>query len=271
MVKVVPFAGGFQRYSVKIRKGKAVLVKRRRKKKKKSARHKKLTDARRKTTRRRQPSRKWQPYTVPSMAVAALGPDRVLLVELTYDGHDMLHFSKLMYGDQFTKAVQKMLTDTHTLLYRWIKAKQLQYVPEDTGALRRNIMRSIRKNMNEIKYDFRLEMFIGTTLPYASWVNEMPTYPKGGTRKEHKETYPSGKGPHVRHPPYVGGYTHGSAGNRLSDDKAMHHFYDFMLTNSRKMGKRFVNEQISKLYRNYGKGLGLSYSQMRRLFTVRTV
>ena len=77
---------------------------------------------------------------------------------------------------------------------------------------------------------------------------------------------------HVRHPPYVGGYSVGRSGKTLRDEKAMNHFYNYMLANSRKMALRLANAEISKLYRNFKQLIGVThYAQMRRLFTVRSL
>ena len=253
LTKVIPFAGGFKRHRLVIRKGKAKLVPRR---KKKSARTKKLTDARRKKSKKRKsPSRKYQAYTVPE---AALGPDRIISVELTEAGQHIVQISAIT-GIDFRKAVNDMLYNLHGQIYNWIKSKQLHYVPEDTGALRRSIMRSVRRNLNEIKYNSRIDIQLGTAIPYAGFVNKMSTKPEKGKK-------------HVQHPPYVGKYTHGRSGNKLVDDKAVGQFYNFMLANTRKKALRLTNAEISKLYRNFKSQLGLAnYSQMRRLFKVRNL
>ena len=253
LTKVIPFAGGFKRHRLVIRKGKAKLVPRR---KKKSARAKKITDARRKkSTKRKSPSTKYKAYTLPQ---AALGPDRIISVELTEAGQHMVQMSAIT-GVDFRKAVNDMLANLHSQIYNWIKSKQLHYVPEDTGALRRSIIRSVRRNLDEIKYNSRIDIQLGTAVPYAAFVNQMTTMPEKGKK-------------HVKHPPYVGKYTVGKSGKTLNDPKAIGQFYNFMLANSRKMALRLTNAEISKLYRNFKKELGIAnYSQMRRLFKVRNL
>ena len=173
------------------------------------------------------------------------GPDVLIVSGLTMEGRNLVGLVPA-FGDD----VKKMYYKVYKQIYNWIRDKQLLYVPEDTGKLRRSIMKYLSHAKRDIE-NYQLRIYLGTVVPYAGFVNEMKTYPAGGTRKQHKTNYPSGSGPHLRHPPYVGNYTHGKKGNRLRDEKAIHHFWEFMLANTRKMVPKLINAGIVDLYQKW--------------------
>ena len=192
------------------------------------------------------------------------GPDVLITSKLTDEGRNLVGLIPA-----FGEDVKKMYYRVYRQMYNWIRDKQILYVPKDTGKLRRSIMRYLSHTKKEIE-NYQLNVYLGTVVPYAAWVNDMPIYPTGGTKKKHKTNYPSGSGPHIRHPPYVGGYIHGKKGNRLDDPKAVHHFWGFILANTRKIVPKMINAEIVILYKKWKKVFGWTHwKQCHRLFLPR--
>ena len=191
-------------------------------------------------------------------------------------GHPVLHcylsdigFEAMLKDPQGLGAdLLNTLLAMYTNQYAHITNKVMQIIPEDTGKLRRSLMRSLTKGKNVIMDEGEVFMEFSTKLPYAVYVNEMPTYPIGVTKKTiGNKNRPSGAGPHVRHPPYVGKYKVGRGGTRLHDPLALGNFMKWIVVKAQNYAPYAISSAIKVLFRAKRTQHGWNYySQARRYF-----
>jgi hypothetical protein len=192
-------------------------------------------------------------------AIEAGKRSRIFFIQLSEAGKGMEFIDQNLYQDLI-----RALLSMYNKIRMFIRTKHLYRVPINTGKLRRSLMRSLGEHYISIKNEQRLLMELGSNLPYLPIVNEMPTNVEGGS------------GPHLRHPPYIkkgGGITtekeKASYVPGEDDVLAVHHFFDFIVAESRKGAKAIMESVISKVYIEHKQTMGWTHrSHARRLFTI---
>lgn len=160
----------------------------------------------------------------------------------------------------------------YNAVFGWVRRHQEAKIPSDTGALRRSLMRSLTLSRRYIPSG-EIIIEIGSPLAYLQYVNEMPTYPRGLSRAMVEElgikTSPGGRGPHLRHPPHLETHRFSKRGGELYDPKAIHHFMESIVNDTRAQSERFFREALTQFgfYNRWKDVFGWThYGQMYALF-----
>lgn len=137
------------------------------------------------------------------------------------------------YDPVLAQAVIKTMIEIHNEIYKYVSRNKIKMVPEETGKLRRSILRSLSINKHRIENDGMLIMELGTSVPYFPYVNEMETFPSGNM------------GPHLRHPPHLPTYKKGKRSKRpLYDPWALKNFFNWLVFNTRTEAAKITRRRI---------------------------
>jgi len=153
--------------------------------------------------------------------------------------------------------IDNALNLMYKMMYLYINEQKIKYVPVETGALKRSLLRSLTVHKSEIQ-NGNVTIEMGSNLPYLGIVNKMPTYPTPGVRG------------HLKHPPYVGKYkfsykTH----EKLHDPEAVGSFMGFITAEARKQAEKVFWAALNKaeIYKNWKGIFGWTRgSQVSQLF-----
>lgn len=153
--------------------------------------------------------------------------------------------------------IDNALNLMYKMMYLYINEQKIKYVPVETGALKRSLLRSLTVHKSEIQ-NGNVTIEMGSNLPYLGIVNKMPTYPTPGVRG------------HLKHPPYVGKYkfsykTH----EKLHDPEAVGSFMGFITAEARKEAEKVFWAALNKaeIYKNWKGIFGWTRgSQVSQLF-----
>lgn len=164
----------------------------------------------------------------------------VIAVGLSEFGRELL---STFGGMPIENTITKTLQNIYLNLRNKIRDDLIEYVPKETGHLRASYMYNLQRMRHLINQHYVVYMQVKSDVPYLQYANVMPTKPIDG------------KGPHLKHPPYVKNPKTGKLYNWgfrsksiLYDPRAMTNFHSFLILNARKAAKVAFTEETRKMF-----------------------